>query len=517
MSTAYERTRMAESILGFEALRDGQGRIKIHRLAPDDGGGTYEVAGINDRYHPQDAARLADLINSGHQAQAEAEACEVIANYTDVALNWTTKAPVEAYLRDCAFNRGPGGAIRMLQQAVGAIVDGIVGSETRAAMAQRETDPAGLLNDLRAARETYERVVAHRDESSRYWGGLVSRWDKALAFALTFLDLNPDAKTKFAVGGAGVAEVQSERFSATDAVISASMTVQRLAAGATEEASPAAFVAPVLSPAPLGSPVALPALRSGMRGDMVNAWQSFLNGQGFSPGGLDGIFGDKTVAATKAFQAKAGLAVDGVAGRETMLAAMQLGFELIEEPASDLSGSNFPPRPPFPALSSTVARQTLFGRFDYTADPLPRDPEHIRVLGSWERDNIVAVAVPQLRRALGPAAPASMQFHRLAAAQLAGLWADWEQAGLLGRILSYDGSYNPRFIRGSTTELSNHAFGTAFDINEAFNVMGTRPALVGQRGSVRELAPAAYKRGFFWGGLFGARADGMHFEIALLQ
>ena len=44
-----------------------------------------------------------------------------------------------------------------------------------------------------------------------------------------------------------------------------------------------------------------------------------------------------------------------------------------------------------------------------------------------------------------------MQFHRAAAEQLKGLWAEWEEANLLSRILSFDGSFAPRFIRGSRT------------------------------------------------------------------
>jgi len=40
------------------------------------------------------------------------------------------------------------------------------------------------------------------------------------------------------------------------------------------------------------------------------------------------------------------------------------------------------------------------------------------------------------------------------------------------------------------------------------------PALVGQKGSVRELVPIANENGFFWGGHFNDRLDGMHFEIA---
>jgi hypothetical protein len=146
-----------------------------------------------------------------------------------------------------------------------------------------------------------------------------------------------------------------------------------------------------------------------------------------------------------------------------------------------------------------------------------RNRENIRILRSWESDNIVTVPIPQLRTALGPNAPSGMRFHRLAAAQLAGLWQDWERAGLLDRVRTVDGAFVARFIRGSSTTLSNHAFGSAFDINAATNPRGVRPPLLGEKGCVRELVPLAFKRGFYWGGHFTDKPDGMHFEIAFLM
>jgi hypothetical protein len=45
-------------------------------------------------------------------------------------------------------------------------------------------------------------------------------------------------------------------------------------------------------------------------------------------------------------------------------------------------------------------------------------------------------------------------------------------------------------------------------------MLGKRPALVSEKGSVRELVPIANKYGFYWGGHFNSRPDGMHFEAA---
>ena len=42
------------------------------------------------------------------------------------------------------------------------------------------------------------------------------------------------------------------------------------------------------------------------------------------------------------------------------------------------------------------------------------------------------------------------------------------------------------------------------------------PAPAGAEGSVRELVDIANAHGFFWGGHFKGRPDGMHFEVAKL-
>lgn len=189
----------------------------------------------------------------------------------------------------------------------------------------------------------------------------------------------------------------------------------------------------------------------------------------------------------------------------------------IDRAPDNIKGRNFPPRPDFRPLVTNRQREALFGRYEYVRVPQPGNAEAIRILGSWERDNIVEVPIPQLRRAVGDKAPTSIRFHRLAAGQLQSLWADWESAGLLNRILSFGGGFSARFVRGSRSLLSNHAFGSAFDINEAYNPFGQRPVSNGRKGCVRDLVPIANRCGFYWGGHYQSRTDGMHFEIAILD
>jgi lysozyme family protein len=92
---------------------------------------------------------------------------------------------VQFALRDMAFNRGPAGAIKILQNALGLPADGIVGPKTNEALREAEKKPGELLNKLRVAREQYERRT--RDESSKFWTGLTSRWDRQHADSLSML------------------------------------------------------------------------------------------------------------------------------------------------------------------------------------------------------------------------------------------------------------------------------------------------------------------------------------------
>lgn len=68
----------------------------------------------------------------------------------------------------------------------------------------------------------------------------------------------------------------------------------------------------------------------------------------------------------------------------------------------------------------------------------------------------------------------------------------------------------------SRNTLSNHAFGSAFDINAAWNKIGTPPALINQKGAVRDLVGIANENGFY-SGWHITRRDGIHFEVAKLM
>lgn len=182
---------------------------------------------------------------------------------------------------------------------------------------------------------------------------------------------------------------------------------------------------------------------------------------------------------------------------------------------------NWPAAPTDLTQPSAERTKLLFGSFEYEADAT-QGTCGIKIKGNWEAENITEVDIPQLTGKTNGSInkeikKGSIRFNKKAAKQLQKLWQAWETAGLLDRIVTYDGGFVPRFIKRKdgtcATTLSNHSWGSAFDINAAWNGLGAEPALVGQKGCVRELVEIANQHGFYWGGHFGTK-DGMHFEVA---
>lgn len=191
----------AQWTLNMEARRDSDGKLVVYRLPGGDGGGDFEVAGINDRYHPRMARTLRAMILRGEHDEAEIRARDYLENYTDAVNEWHPDEVVEGYLRCCAFNRGPKGAAWILQYALrygfspslysdAYLLDGEYGRVTRrGAYSVAAQDPEKMLFALFGARAIYERTPTawkgSRDEGSIFWHGLYRRFVEDSMFAIS--------------------------------------------------------------------------------------------------------------------------------------------------------------------------------------------------------------------------------------------------------------------------------------------------------------------------------------------
>jgi hypothetical protein len=273
----------------------------------------------------------------------------------------------------------------------------------------------------------------------------------------------------------------------------------------------------------------------------VQRWQYFLRKQGFvEVGKVDGSFGIVTARATMAFQHDHGLAHTGKLDAATADVARAEGYVVVPDDFyDDKRAPGFPPRPIDLKAPTSAWRTNALGCFRFIQKPAAfRDrPERIVVKGScdgsvadWESANIVRSAVPQLIGVHGAPAEGVIRCHRLAAARIRELFQRWADDQLMHLVICWAGAYDPRYIKGKAPgpqahaekaskdvpSLSNHAFGAAFDINATDNWIGKVPALLPRRGAVRQLVAQANAAGFFWGGHFQNRKDGMHFELARL-
>tara|TARA_R110000868_G_scaffold406733_1_gene687399 strand:+ start:202 stop:1050 length:849 start_codon:yes stop_codon:yes gene_type:complete len=154
----------ARKTIDWEGRKDQQGNLSVYKLPSGDMGGSYEVAGINDRYHPEAARALRDMAPEKRRDYA----ANYIVKYTAPLVS-RMPDKLQPFVQDLAFNRGMGGATIYLQQALNNLgqnvsVDGGMGPKTLQAInsvnpteLMREASKAQLLDEKRRAEQNPER------------------------------------------------------------------------------------------------------------------------------------------------------------------------------------------------------------------------------------------------------------------------------------------------------------------------------------------------------------------------
>ena len=164
----------------WEGRKDKQGNLAVYKLPSGDMGGNFEVAGINDRYHPEAFKAISSL-----PAQDRAKAAaEYIQGYTAPLVERLPQA-LQPFTQDLAFNRGLGGATKYIQEGLNTLgqrvaVDGGMGPKTLAAINQVE--PRALMRAASQAQLDDEYQRAEVDpRRKKFIQGLESRIRNRLA------------------------------------------------------------------------------------------------------------------------------------------------------------------------------------------------------------------------------------------------------------------------------------------------------------------------------------------------
>ena len=170
----------AMQTVDWEARRDKRGNLSVYALPSGDLGGNYEVAGINDRYHPQAFKKISSL----PAEQRERAAAEYIREYTSPFVNQLPEQ-IRPFAQDMAFNRGAGGATKYIQQGLNNLgqkvaIDGRLGPQTLQAI--QGVEPNALMQAASQAQLQDEYTRARSNpERRKLLQGLENRINNRLS------------------------------------------------------------------------------------------------------------------------------------------------------------------------------------------------------------------------------------------------------------------------------------------------------------------------------------------------
>jgi len=178
-TSGFDLINAAKTTVNWEGRRDKKGNLSVYALPAGDMGGDYEVAGINDRYHPEAFRRIAGL----PAQQREEAAAKYISEYTAPLVSRLPQA-IQPFAQDMAFNRGMGGATKYIQEGLNSLgvkvaVDGAIGPKTLAAIGG--VNPKQLMIAASQAQLNDERARAGADpRRKKFIVGLENRINNRL-------------------------------------------------------------------------------------------------------------------------------------------------------------------------------------------------------------------------------------------------------------------------------------------------------------------------------------------------
>jgi hypothetical protein len=244
--------------------------------------------------------------------------------------------------------------------------------------------------------------------------------------------------------------------------------------GAPEQAGPAPEVAQALTPAQVNKAVDWYKVHGPMYpADVVKRIQEEIGVE------ADGLLGPNTVQAIASHQQAHGLAVDGIAGPATL---------------TEMFGEDI--RPEGTASGGVEPGSMGFKRPDGLSEVVGVFGQPGKNLGTFAMKCGVGGELK------------TVTAHKLVGPLFQQVFEAIAAAGMSHHIQSYDGIYNYRTKRATSSNWSTHAWGIAIDLNASSNPMKT-VATMSISDSQQALAPFFEQAGFYWGKNFG---DPMHFQ-----
>lgn len=140
--------------------------------------------------------------------------------------------------------------------------------------------------------------------------------------------------------------------------------------------------------------------------------------------------------------------------------------------------------------------------------------ESAKTLADFQKKNMTLLDISKFKK-VNKVLPDKIYCNKKITSDLLNVFDELTETKLIQEIVTYDGCFNPRYVRGMESRkiLSNHAFGTALDFNAALNPLGFPRNKLEKPFSVE--FTDIWKMFNFQNGFVFNRPDGMHFEYTL--
>lgn len=162
----------------FIMQSESNGSLAVHKLPAGDGGGEYEVAGLNQRDDNAELQHVIALMKEGKRDEAMQYVAAAYVRKTQSTVDWLhargiNNPAIEYMARDMAFNHGNGGARSILNRALAANKGG---------------DVTSLVTNIYTARAAkFKAIAANNPAKAKFLKGWLNRNDDMLANCLALI------------------------------------------------------------------------------------------------------------------------------------------------------------------------------------------------------------------------------------------------------------------------------------------------------------------------------------------
>ncbi len=190
-----QETNMYDIMLSNEARTDANGRPQIYKLPAGDGGGNFEVAGLNEKSNPVELEHVKLMLEANRPTAEIRDYIKSVykqkTNYAAQLIPDSCSQGIELTIRDCALNHSPGGVSTIIKSAIGIPntpeISTLKLKDEVAKFVRTHGEKAFLYNLSIARANYYRKLVVDKPERAKFLKGWLNRNKKVYTSSQSLL------------------------------------------------------------------------------------------------------------------------------------------------------------------------------------------------------------------------------------------------------------------------------------------------------------------------------------------